>query len=192
MNTANTSSLLDETRRKSSAYYEFYQIRSNQRIQLKQLYSLIQDIDITTFTHENYTQVYDNILSLKQIYEGDKTKINHLLTNLDSTVNDHAVYPTLNNANLNHALHIIHTSIEICNASFVELNHRLTERSLESMCRAIVLDHYYLQSLSANDRCIVENTVWVEPFETKETNETKENHKFHVIYTKTHKIERRI
>lgn len=171
MNLANTSSLLDEQRLKISAYSEYYQNRFNQRIQLKQMYSLIRDIDITTFTHENYTQMYDNILSLKQIYQSDKTKINRLLANLDSTLNDHT--------NLNHALHIIHSSIEICDDAFTELNRRLTARSLESMSRAIVLDHYCLQSLSANDRCIVENTVGLSEYEPS----CDPHHKYHVIYT---------
>lgn len=178
-NLASSSSLLDAQHLKLICYNGYSQNRSNQRIELKELYSLIRDIDITTFTHENYTQIYDNILTLKQIYQSDKTKINHLLANLESTLNAHKIYPVLNNA-----LHIINTSIEICDDSMVELNRRLTTRSLDSISRAIVLDHYCLQSLSANDRCIVENTVGSEyksfdPY----TESVKETHKYHVIYT---------
>jgi hypothetical protein len=177
MNIATSSSLLDAKHLKLVSYSDYYRNRSNQRIELKELYSLIRDIDISTFTHENYTQMYDNILTLKQIYQSDKTKINHLLANLDSNLNSSAVYPILN-----HALHIIHTSIEICDEAFAELNRRLTARSLESMSRAIVLDHYCLQSLSANDRCIVENTVGLSEYEPY-TESVKETHKYHVIYT---------
>jgi hypothetical protein len=180
-NLASSSSLLDAQHLKLICYTGYSQNRSNQRIELKELYSLVRDIDITTFTHENYTQIYDNIITLKQIYQSDKTKINYLLANLESTLNAHKIYPVLNNA-----LHIIDSSIEICDDVFVELNRRLTTRSLESISRAIVLDHYYLQSLSANDRCIVENTVGLSEytsFNEPYTESVKETHKYHVIYT---------